>query len=84
MARATGVRSSARRVDGCGAPLFDTSVRGLARAVRALVLADPATPEGRVAAAMRTHPFYVGGPGHQNSRLMQPVPGDSQRAAQRA
>ena len=75
MAQTTGVAVSHDAVDGCGAPLFDTTVRGLARAFRALVLADPATPEGRVAAAMRTHPFYVGGSGHQNSRLMETVPG---------
>ncbi|MCD2443843.1 asparaginase [Agromyces sp. SYSU K20354] len=75
MADATGVDVSHDAVDGCGAPLFDTTVRGLAHAFRTLVLADPTTPEGRVAAAMRTHPFYVGGTGHQNSRLMETVPG---------
>jgi len=75
MAEVTGVAVGHDAVDGCGAPLFDTTVRGLAQAFRALVLADPATPAGRVAAAMRAHPFYVGGAGHQNSRLMETVRG---------
>ena len=75
MAQVTGVPVSHDAVDGCGAPLFDTTVRGLAQAFRTLVLADPASPAGQVAAAMRAHPFYVGGTGHQNSRLMETMPG---------
>ncbi|MGW4928144.1 asparaginase [Agromyces sp. NPDC004153] len=75
MALVTGVPVARDAVDGCGAPLFDTTVRGLAQAFRTLVLADPATPAGQVASAMRAHPFYVGGTGHQNSRLMETVPG---------
>ena len=62
-------------VDGCGAPLFGTTVRGLATAFRALRLADPGEPAGRVAAAMRAHPEFVGGPGHPNTELMRHVPG---------
>jgi L-asparaginase II len=75
MAEVTGIPVALDAVDGCGAPLFDTTVRGLAQAFRTLVLADAATPAGQVAAAMRAHPFYVGGTGHQNSRLMETVPG---------
>ena len=62
-------------VDGCGAPLFSTTVPGLARAARAMAMASLSTPEGAVAAAMRTEPEYVGGRGHQNSEFMRLVPG---------
>lgn len=62
-------------VDGCGAPLFSTTVLGLARAARALVLAAQDSPEGVVAAAMRAEPEFVGGAGHQNSEFMRLVPG---------
>ena len=62
-------------VDGCGAPLFSTTVLGLARATRALALAPFGSPEGAVAAAMRAEPEYVGGSGHQNTEVMRLVPG---------
>lgn len=75
MAEITGVPVEHTAIDGCGAPLFGTTVRGVARAFRALVLADPKRPAGLVAAAMREHPFYVGGSGHQNSELMSSIPG---------
>jgi L-asparaginase II len=62
-------------VDGCGAPLFSTTVLGLARASRALVLAPDGTPERVVADAMRAAPEYVGGTGHQNTEVIRLVPG---------
>jgi L-asparaginase II len=62
-------------VDGCGAPLFSTTVHGLARAARDLALAAAETPEGVVAAAMRAEPWYVGGTGHENTEVMRLVPG---------
>jgi L-asparaginase II len=62
-------------IDGCGAPLFSTTVVGLARAARALVLSRPGSPERVVADAMRAEPEYVGGTGHQNSEFMRLVPG---------
>jgi len=62
-------------VDGCGAPLFSTTVHGLARAARGLVLAPPGSPERVVADAMRAEPEYVGGMGHQNTEFMRLVPG---------
>lgn len=62
-------------VDGCGAPLFSTTVLGLARAARSLVLAPAGSPERVVADAMRAEPEYVGGKGHQNSEFMRLVPG---------
>jgi L-asparaginase II len=62
-------------VDGCGAPLFGLSLTGLARAVQALVLAAPGSAPRQVADAMRAHPEYVGGTGHQNTELMRALPG---------
>ncbi len=75
MAEMTGVSDSHIAVDGCGAPLFGTTVRGVAASFRALVLADLDSAAGRVAAAMRENPFYVGGTGHANSELMVNMPG---------
>jgi len=75
MAELTGVPVEWDAIDGCGAPLFGTTVRGVAQSFRALVQAEAGTPAAQVAAAMREHPFYVGGSGHQNSTLMETVPG---------
>lgn len=62
-------------VDGCGAPLFSVTLTGLARAFRALVLAEPGTPRRRVADAMRAHPAYVAGTRRTDTWLMEAVPG---------
>lgn len=62
-------------IDGCGAPLFGTTVQGMATVFRRLVLAHADSAAGQVAAAMRAHPFYVGGSGHANSEVMKKVPG---------
>lgn len=75
MSRLTGVEVGADAVDGCGAPLFGTTVRGLATLFRTLVLAQEGSPEWEVAHAMRVYPFYVGGTNHQNSLTMTLVPG---------
>ena len=50
-------------VDGCGAPLFSCRVLGLARAFARLAVAEPGTPEHRVAAAVRAYPWWLGAPG---------------------
>ena len=70
-----GERVAATGIDGCGAPLFALSLSGVARAFRTLVLAEPGTPERRVADAMRSHPEYVGGTRRDVTRLMAGVPG---------
>ena len=66
-------------VDGCGAPLFATSVRGLARAFGRLAAAGSQPgrhdAEARVARAMADRPWLVGGPGRDVSRFMAAVPG---------
>jgi L-asparaginase II len=70
-----GQRSTATTVDGCGAPLFALTLTGLARAFRALVLAEPGTPERRVADAMRAYPEWTSGTDRDERRLMHAVPG---------
>ncbi|WP_431219856.1 asparaginase [Leifsonia xyli] len=75
MAESTGVPVGHDAIDGCGAPLFGTTVRGIARAFGRLVQSEEGTPERAVADAMREHPYYVGGSGHQNTTLMETVPG---------
>jgi L-asparaginase II len=62
-------------VDGCGAPLFGISLNGLARAFGAIARAKPGTPEHRIAAAMNTHPEWVGGTGRDVTELMRALPG---------
>ncbi|GGP34989.1 asparaginase [Streptomyces melanogenes] len=61
--------------DGCGAPLMAISLTGLARAFRTFVLAEPGTPERRVADAMRAHPEYVAGTRRPDTWLMRELPG---------
>lgn len=62
-------------VDGCGAPLFALSLAGVARAMRALVLAPPGSAERRVADAMRAYPEWTSGPDRPERALMEAVPG---------
>lgn len=62
-------------VDGCGAPALGISSVGLARAFGRIASADAATPEGRVADAIRRHPEWLGGRGRDVTRLIQGVPG---------
>lgn len=62
-------------VDGCGAPLFALTLTGLARAFRAIAIADATSSAGRVASAMRLHPDMVGGTDRDVTLAMQQVPG---------
>jgi L-asparaginase II len=62
-------------VDGCGAPLMAISLTGLARAFRALVLAEPGTAERAVADAMRSHPEWTSGTARPERALMAAIPG---------
>jgi L-asparaginase II len=75
VAELTGDKITATGVDGCGAPLFAVTLTGLARAFRAIVLAEPGTPERRVADAMRAHPQWTSGTDRDERRLMDAVPG---------
>ena len=62
-------------VDGCGAPLYSCTLAGLARAFSRIASAPAGTAEGRVASAMSSHPFMVGGTGRDVTSLMAGVPG---------
>jgi L-asparaginase II len=62
-------------VDGCGAPLYALTLGGLARAFRALVLAEPGSPERKVADAMRKFPEWTSGTTRDENRLMTSIPG---------
>ncbi|NBH07140.1 asparaginase [Amycolatopsis sp. SID8362] len=74
VAELTGEPIAHTGVDGCGAPLFAFSLTGLARAFGRLAVA-PDGPESRVATAMRTHPWLVGGTGREDTDLMSAVDG---------
>ena len=62
-------------VDGCGAPLFSCTVAGLARAFARIATAADATPEHRVATAIRRYPWFVGGTGREVTGFIEGVPG---------
>ncbi|MBW0103780.1 asparaginase [Pseudonocardia sp. KRD291] len=71
----TGDGAEHLTVDGCGAPLFSATTTGLARAFARIATAAPGTPEGRVADAVRAHPWWVGGTGRPVTRFCETVPG---------
>lgn len=73
--RVSGVAPEQVAVDGCGVPLFSTTVRAVATAFRALALAEAETQAGQVASAMREHPILVQGVGQFNTLVMQLLPG---------
>jgi L-asparaginase II len=72
---ATGEAPAGVGVDGCGAPVYATSLVGLARAFSTLATARPGTTERVVTNAMREYPHMVGGTGVDDTRLMQAVDG---------
>ena len=71
----TGQRIAHVATDGCGAPLFAVSLRGLARAAGRLAAAEAGTAEHRVATAIRRHPGLVAGSRRDTTALMRAVPG---------
>jgi len=62
-------------VDGCGAPAWAISLRGLAWAFSGVVTAPPDDPARQVADAMRAHPQFVGGTTRDVTAFMRAVPG---------
>ena len=72
---ATGEVPAGVGVDGCGAPVYATSLLGLARAFGTLATARPGSAGRLVTDAMREHPDMVGGTGVEDTRLMQAVDG---------
>jgi L-asparaginase II len=75
IAELAGEPVAAVGVDGCGAPLMAISLGGLARAFRAVMLAEPGSPERAVADAMRTYPDWTSGTARPERALMLAVPG---------
>ncbi|MET1134252.1 MAG: asparaginase [Aeromicrobium sp.] len=74
----TGVPVTTETVDGCGAPLFATTVAGLARGFGRIASAPrqaPDSAEARVARAMAAHPDMVAGGQRPTTTLMRAVPG---------
>lgn len=69
-----GADISAVAVDGCGAPIHAIPLEGLARAFGRLAAATEG-PEAKVAAAIRSHPEYVGGTRRDVTALIRGVPG---------
>jgi len=62
-------------VDGCGAPIFGTTLRGLAAAGRALVTGGAGEEGAAVAAAYRAFPEWTSGTRRPETALMRAVPG---------
>jgi len=75
LGRLAGETVTATGIDGCGAPLFALSLTGLARAFRALVLAEPDSAGRSVADAVRAHPAWTSGTARSERALHQAVPG---------
>lgn len=70
----TQMRISHTTVDGCGAPLFSSSLHGFAVAfAKAVTQID--SPLQQVADAMRKHPEVVGGPAREVTEVMRSMPG---------
>lgn len=68
----TGELLAAPTLDGCGAPLFGITLRGLASAF--LRFTEESGQAGVVADAMRAHPFFVAGTGREDTELMTEFP----------
>ncbi len=62
-------------VDGCGAPVMAISLTGLARSFARLATAPSGSAEGRVSAAVRAFPQWVGGSRRDVTQLLRAVPG---------
>lgn len=89
IAELTGVEPAHVSTDGCGAPLFATTLTGLARSFGTLAAAGAAStagtaptaassdqdPTAQVARAMSMHPEMVAGTGREDTLAMLAVPG---------
>jgi L-asparaginase II len=61
-------------VDGCGAPLYGTTLVGLARAFGRIQQSGVGTPERAVADAIGSFPEYVSGTARDEARLLRAYP----------
>ena len=75
IANATNTPARTVTVDGCGAPLYSSSLHGLALAFHRAVVAESDSPARRVADAMRAFPELVAGPDREPTIAMQFLPG---------
>jgi len=73
--RVTEEDVSGHAIDGCSAPNFATSLRGIAHAMAKFATADSDSPEGQLVAAMMAHPELVAGEGRACTALMRAAPG---------
>jgi L-asparaginase II len=71
----TGEPDMTVAVDGCGAPAFSTSLVGIARAFRSLVVAPADSFERRVVDAFVAHPTMASGTQRDEAALLQAIPG---------
>lgn len=74
-AELTGEVVNSVGVDGCGAPLLSTSLTGLARAFRSLVIGGAGSPERRVTDAFVGYPEYASGTNRDEAALLRAIPG---------
>lgn len=72
---ATGETSAGVGIDGCSAPNFATSLRGLARAMARYATAPDDGDMGRLRRAMVAHPDLVAGVGRACTELMRAMDG---------
>jgi len=74
-AETTGEKPFGYGIDGCSAPNFATSLRGMARAMAHFAASPEGSPEARLHEAMRAHPEYVAGEGFGCTDLMRATGG---------
>lgn len=74
-AELTGADPDVVGIDGCGAPLFATSVRRLAASFVRVLAGEPGSHERRLVDAMLAHPEYLSGTRREELAMMQAVPG---------
>jgi L-asparaginase II len=71
----TGEPIASVGVDGCGAPVFATSLLGLARAFHVMMTAPSGSQERRVVDAFVAHPTYASGTRRDEAALLRALPG---------
>ena len=62
-------------IDGCSAPNFASTLRGMARAMAHFAASPEGSAEARLHRAMRMHPEYVAGEGRTCTNLMRATGG---------
>ena len=73
--RFTGAPVLGHGIDGCSAPNFATSLRGMAHAMARFAAADPESAPGRLVSAMTQFPELVAGETRACTRLMRAMNG---------